>query len=318
MNNLFLSKVLKLVKSGLSALEKKHLTESTVCQFKIDIYNTLHENPEAFKMYMEYIKKIGKSKTLGLRSTSRNSRKSKSLGRSSSRKSKSLGGRRHQSNKIIGHGLGRGRGLGRRTRKSGRSGRARGNSDDDNCDDSNTCNVCWNNITNSEPFISHNAGANCIHKFHRDCLTGMKGWWTADSSKTNTCPKCNVQLHNNAWTTDIHISREARESAAEEFDRRFPDGIMFLSYEQLHELVNIVDQNESDITRLTPFQRHLHNAVNENTIWGAEFRRILGTLQEQRNRRTQEERENQDARKGLFILIIVLYLISLLIPRGID
>ena len=30
MNKLFLSKVLKLVKSGLSVLEKKHVTESTV------------------------------------------------------------------------------------------------------------------------------------------------------------------------------------------------------------------------------------------------------------------------------------------------
>ena len=299
MNKFFLSKVLKLVKSGLSALEKKNVTDSTVCQFKINIYNTLHENPEAFKMYMEYIKKIGKSKSLGRSSSKSSSKRSSKSSRSS--RSKTLG-----------------RGRGHRTRKSGRSGRARGNSDDDNCDDSNTCNVCWNNITNGEPFISHTATANCIHKFHRDCLTGTNGWWTADSSKANTCPKCNVQLPNNAWTTDMHISREAMESAAEEFDRRFPDGIMFLSYEQLHELVNVVDQYENDITRLTPFQRHLYNAVNENTIFGPEFRRILGRLQEQRNRRTQEEQETQDARKGLFILIIILYLISLLIPRGID
>jgi hypothetical protein len=315
MNKIFLSKVLKLVKSGLFALEKKHLTESTVCQFKIDIYNTLHENPEAFKMYMEYIKKIGKSKSLG-----RSSRKSlgrssrKSLGRSSRKSSSKRSSKSSRSSRS--KTLGRGRG--HRTRKSGRSGRARGNSDDDNCDDSNTCNVCWNNITNSEPFISHNAGANCIHKFHRDCLTGTRGWWTADSSKTNTCPKCNVQLPNNAWTTDIHISREARETAVEEFDRRFPDGLINFSYEHLHELVNVVDQYENNITRLTPYQRHLYNTVNEHFIFGLEFRRILGRLQEQRNRRTQEERETQDARKGLFILIIILYLISLLIPRGID
>ena len=58
----FLSKILKLINSGLTILEKKKITKSDTLQLNIHIYSTLKENPEALKMFADYMQKLEKGK----------------------------------------------------------------------------------------------------------------------------------------------------------------------------------------------------------------------------------------------------------------
>jgi hypothetical protein len=208
MDKLFLSKVLKLINSGLTTLEKKKITEGDVLQLNIHIYNTLNERPEVLEMFADYMKKLQKSKgdihsIIGKKnsrrkSSRRSSSRSKSLGKSSRRsssRSKSLGlSSRRSSSRSKSLGLSS---LGHRTRKSGRSGRARGNSDE-NRRISNICGVCLGELDDGQPITSHDAGEG-RHVYHVECISN---WWNIRPNDRNKCAECKQRIPANGWMTD--------------------------------------------------------------------------------------------------------------------
>ena len=201
MDKAFLSKVLKLINSGLTILEKKKITESDALQLNIHIYNTLKENPEALEMFADYMQKLQKSKgdihsIIGKKSFGFSSSRRSSSRRSSSRRSSTRKSRRRSSSRSKSFGkssLARGR----RTRKSGRSGRARGNSDE-NRRISNICGVCLGELDDGQPITSHDAGEG-RHVYHVECISN---WWRARPNDNNKCAECKQRIPANRWTTD--------------------------------------------------------------------------------------------------------------------
>ena len=285
MDKAFLSKVLKLIDSGLTILEKKKITKYDLLEFKIDVYNTLKEEPESLKMFMECIKKLEKNKgdihyiigknSLGTNISSRKSSSRKSSSRRRSSRSKSLATNSSSSrriNSILVKSKSLARGLRRRTRRSGRSGRARGNSNDV-CDEDNMCSVCWNNITTQDIRISHNTDA-CRHTFHRRCVTG---WWTADTSKNNTCPKCNI-IPENVWITENPPVRFARVSE-HAINNEVPEDIQNISHDRLRALAEyVVDHERNLFERMNPEDRRLYELIinqYQNTEIGERFERAM-------------------------------------------
>ena len=268
-------------------------------QLNIDLYNTLQENPDAFKMYMECIKKLEKSKgslqsILGTRQSS----KSKSLGTSrrsskrSSKRSSRRGHSRSHSHK---------RNSGRHSRKHS-SGRARGNSDE-NCDEDTLCSVCFNNVTPQETRMSHIAGRACKHLFHKNCLDG---WWNTDASKRNTCPKCNVPIPVNAWTIERSTLQFTREDQ-DAFNAEFPRGLAHISRRRLQALAEYIVDHEHNL-RMNPVDTQLHELLtNEfrNTEIGDRFQEAIIF---HRNTRIIE---NNAREKYINVIVFVLFFIIL-------
>ena len=305
MDKAFLLKVLKLINSGLTTLEKKKITEGDVLQLNIHIYNTLNENPEALEMFADYMKKLEKSKgdihsiigknsrskSLGFSSSRKSSRRSssrrsKSLGksnsrRSSSRRSKSLGKSSRRSNS-----LGRGRGLGRRTRKSGRSGRARGNSDE-NRRISNICGVCLGELDDGQPITSHDAGEG-RHVYHVECISN---WWRARPNDNNKCAECKQRIPANRWMTDgrptvfpqpavaVHAPPRLERIHALVNNRPRNTDVYELSDDEFRALAEYVVDNQNNwFTRMDPENARLYQLlINEyrGTLIGERFVRAM-------------------------------------------
>lgn len=271
MDKAFLSKVLKLINSGLTTLEKKKITESDALQLNIHIYNTLKENPEALEMFADYMQKLQKSKgdihsiignksstrKSSRRSSRRSSSRSKSLGLSSRRSSR----RRSSRSKSLGLssrrsslGRGRGRSLGHRTRKSGRSGRARGNSDE-NRRISNICGVCLGELDDGQPITSHDAGEG-RHTYHVECISN---WWRARPNDNNKCAECKQRIPANRWMTDGRPTVFPQPAAAVHAPPRL---------ERIHALVNHVPRN-TDVYELSDdeFRALAEYVVDNQNNW---------------------------------------------------
>jgi hypothetical protein len=292
MDKAFLSKVLKLINSGLTTLEKKKITESDVLQLNIHIYNTLKENPEALEMFADYMQKLQKSKgdihsIIGKkgssrRSSRRSSSRSKSLGLSSRRSS-----RRSSRSKSLGKSSRRSSlGRGRRTRKSGRSGRARGNSDE-NRRISNICGVCLGELDDGQPITSHDAGEG-RHTYHVECISN---WWRARPNDNNKCAECKQRIPANRWMTDgqptvfpqpaqaVHAPpRLARIQPLLNHGPRNTD-VYELSDDEFRALAEYVVDNQNNwFTRMDPENTRLYQLlINEyrGTLIGERFVRAM-------------------------------------------
>ena len=135
------------------------------------------------------------------------------------------------------------------------------------------CSVCWKNITTQDIRISHNAGA-CRHTFHRRCVTG---WWTADTSKNNTCPKCNI-IPENVWITENPPVRFARVSE-HAINNEVPENIQNISHDRLRALAEyVVDHERNLFERMNPEDRRLYELIinqYQNTEIGERFERAM-------------------------------------------
>ena len=280
MDKAFLSKVLKLINSGLTILEKKKITENDVLQLNIHIYNTLKKNPEVLEMFADYMKKLEKSKgdihsiigkkSLGFSSNRRSSSRRSSSRRSSSRKSSSR-------SKSLG------RGLGRRTRKSGRSGRARGNSDE-NQKISNICGICLGELDDGQPITTHDAGEG-RHSYHVRCIST---WWNTSPNDRNKCAECK-QIPVNRWMTDgqptvfpqpavVGQARLARIPPLLNPGARNTD-VYEMSDDEFRALAEYVVDNQNNwFTRMDPENTRLYQLlINEyrGTLIGERFVRAM-------------------------------------------
>ena len=289
MDKSFLSKVLKLIDSSLTALEKKKITEGDVLQLNVHIYNTLNENPDALEMFADYMKKLEKSKgdihsIIGKKSLSFSSSRKRSSRRSSSRRSSSR--RSSSRSKSLGFSLGRslGRGLSHRTRKSGRSGRARGNSDE-NRRISNICGVCLGELDDGQPITSHDAGEG-RHVYHVECISN---WWRARPNDNNKCAECKQRIPANGWTTDgqptvfhapavVGQARLARIQPVLNHGPRNTD-VYELSDDEFRALAEYVVDNQNNwFTRMDPENTRLYQLlINEyrGTLIGERFVRAM-------------------------------------------
>ena len=292
MDKSFLSKGLKLIDSSLTALEKKKITEGDVLQLNVHIYNTLKENPDALEMFADYMQKLEKSKgdihsIIGKKSLSFSSSRKRSSRRSSSRKRSSR--RSSSRSKSLGKSSfarGFGRGFGRRTRKSGRSGRARGNSEE-NRRISNICGVCLGELDDGQPITSHDAGEG-RHVYHAECISN---WWRARPNDRNKCAECKQRIPANRWTTDgrptvfpqpapavVGQARLARIQPVLNHGPRNTD-VYELSDDEFRALAEYVVDNQNNwFTRMDPENTRLYQLlINEyrGTLIGERFVRAM-------------------------------------------
>ena len=255
-------------------------------------------------MFADYMKKLEKSKC-DIHSIIGKNNRSKSLGFSSARKStsrKSTSRKSTSRSKSLGFSSGLGRG--RRTRTSGRSGRARGNSDE-NQRISNMCSICLDNLDNGQPITSHDAGEG-RHSYHVECIVN---WWQARPNDRNTCAECKRRIPANGWMTDGQPTVFPREE--QRVIATVPENVHFISDRRLYELAEFVIEHERLLyLRMNQADRRLYGLLinqERNTEVGERFQQAINYYIALRN---IDQNERARARAPYFVLtVFVLFII---------